>query len=96
MRISGVFSTVKEAADMLAIDQSLVARYCRQGRLDALRISRTWLIRRASLEEFSRLPRERGNPNFKKRAARNHTRKTADTANKQQQRGKKQRVAASC
>lgn len=83
--ITGTFTTVKEAADVLNIDESLVTRYCRQGRLDAIQISRAWLIRRTSLDEFSRQPRERGNPNFK----RSH--KGAKV-----KRRKKRQVAANC
>ena len=62
--ISGSYMTVGEAACQLQIDESLVTRYCRQGRLGAEQVGRQWLIRKRSLETFLKKPRRVGNPNF--------------------------------
>lgn len=63
--ISNIFTSA-EAAHYLNIDQSLVCRYCRDGRLIGEKVGRDWIIRKSALDEFKRVPREPGNPTFKK------------------------------
>jgi len=60
--IRGDFMTVGEVARALKIDESLVTRYVRQGRLAAAQVGRQWLVDRESFQEFRRIPRRRGNP----------------------------------
>lgn len=45
--------TVPKAAKILKIDATLVRRYCRQGRLKAVRVGRDWLIPRLEVEVFA-------------------------------------------
>ncbi|MBI4178898.1 helix-turn-helix domain-containing protein [bacterium] len=45
--------TVRAAAKLLKIDETLVRRYCRQGRLRVIRAGRDWLIPRIEAEVFA-------------------------------------------
>lgn len=47
------FWTAPKAAKLLKIDATLVRRYCRQGRLKAVRVGRDWLIPRIEAEVFA-------------------------------------------
>ena len=54
--------TTAQAADRLNISESLVRRYCRDGRLKAQRIGRDWLIEESDLDQFQQKPRKAGRP----------------------------------
>jgi hypothetical protein len=58
--------SVRVAAERLQIDEALVKRYCQTGRLRATKLpgTRPWIIDAASVEEFAKMPRPVGNPNF--------------------------------
>lgn len=64
------FLTVQEASERLGISPSLVTRYCREGRFNngkavgAISLGKQWVVMQWSVEEFEKIPRERGNPNF--------------------------------
>ena len=58
--------TTDEAADYLGLDRSLIARYCRQGRLEGRKAGRDWVITKSALDAFKKIPREPGNPDFKR------------------------------
>ena len=57
--------SIAEAAIILKLDTSLVARYCRDGRIRATQSGRQWFIGLRDLDEFSKKPRLRGNPMFR-------------------------------
>jgi excisionase family DNA binding protein len=46
------FMTTQEAADKLGFTLQGVSRMIRQKRLDAVRIGRTWLVSRKSVQEY--------------------------------------------
>ncbi|MFC1961139.1 helix-turn-helix domain-containing protein [Chloroflexota bacterium] len=48
------------AAEVLEVDAATVARYIRDGKLPAIKIGKTWLIKREDVAEFQ-LPKP-GNP----------------------------------
>lgn len=58
--------TSSEAASYLGIDQSLVCRYCREGRIAAEKVGRDWIIKKPALDAFRKVPREPGNPSFRR------------------------------
>ncbi len=66
------YLTVKETSERLGITASLVTRYCREGRFDkskavgAISLGKQWVVMHWAIEEFEKIPRERGNPNFGK------------------------------
>ncbi len=66
------YLTVKEASERLGITASLVTRYCREGRFDkgkalgAISLGKQWVVMKWAIEEFEKIPRERGNPSFGK------------------------------
>ena len=66
------YLTVKEASERLGISPSLVTRYCREGRFDkgkvvgAISLGKQWVVMAWAIEEFEKIPRERGNPKFGK------------------------------
>jgi len=62
--IPGTFNAT-EAAEYLGLTDSLVRRYCREGKITADRIGRNWVMRQKALDQFKRTPRQRGNPNFR-------------------------------
>lgn len=64
--IKDVFNST-EAAEYVGLTDSLVRRYCREGRIPAERLGRNWYIRKSDLDRFNRKPRKSGNPNFKSR-----------------------------
>ena len=50
--------STSEAAGELGITDALVRRYCRDGRLKAVRLGeRSWAIARKDLEKFKTIPR---------------------------------------
>ena len=55
------FLTVQQAARELNRSEHRVREYSNEGRLGT-KIGRQWLITRAELEEFKKIPRERGAP----------------------------------
>ena len=57
--------SIAEAAIILKLDTSLVARYCREGRIRATQVGRQWFIGMRDLDEFASKPRMRGNPMFR-------------------------------
>ncbi len=57
MSLTAELISVHDAAIMLNVDRSRVKLLCRQGRFDgATKIARNWVIPRASVENFRRLP----------------------------------------
>lgn len=56
--------TTVEAAEYLGMDGSLIRRYCRKGKLRAIKVGRDWLIEKKALDQFE--PNPPGNPNFLK------------------------------
>jgi excisionase family DNA binding protein len=54
--------SVQEAARIIGIDESLVRRYCKQGRISARPIGRQWALDRNSVLRFAATPRQMGNP----------------------------------
>ena len=54
--------TTQEAAARIGIDDSLVRRYCRDGRIEATKHGHGWWITATALRKFRRRPRLRGNP----------------------------------
>lgn len=64
---NGTFYTSGEAAEYLELSESIVCRYCRLGKLEAIKAGRDWLIHKKALDAFKKIPRERGNPAFKSR-----------------------------
>lgn len=52
--------TAQQAAAMLGIDETLVRRYCRVGRIKADKFGRAWMIAREDVEEFAQVPRKVG------------------------------------
>jgi excisionase family DNA binding protein len=53
--------SVKEVARRLDISESLVRRYCREGRIEAQKIG-GWAITEAALKELETQPRRVGRP----------------------------------
>lgn len=53
---------VAEVAERLGIGPDLVARYCAQGRLEAEKPGRDWLIAPESVARFEQERRGRGRP----------------------------------
>jgi excisionase family DNA binding protein len=60
------FLTVKQAAEILDRDESLVRRYIRKGDLPAESLGWAYVIRESELKKFSKKDRRPGNPNFGK------------------------------
>ncbi len=58
--------TATEAARALKLELSLVCRYCRLGRIKARKYGSAWVISQSALDSFKSVPRERGNPTFKR------------------------------
>lgn len=54
--------TVAEVATRLGIDPSLVARYCKAGRLQAEKPARDWLIEPESVTRFEQERQRPGRP----------------------------------
>jgi len=54
--------SVNDAADRLGLHPSRVRLLCRQGRIKADQIGKTWVIAEREVERFARLPREPGRP----------------------------------
>lgn len=60
--------TVDEAAPVIGICNSLVSRYCKEGRFkDTRRVGPMWLIPEDEVFRFKETERLRGNPMFRKR-----------------------------
>jgi excisionase family DNA binding protein len=62
--LNNVF-TSGEAAEYLGLHDSLVRRYCREAKIKATKLGRTWHIRKGDLDKFSKKARPVGNPNFR-------------------------------
>lgn len=53
------------AATWLHVGETMITRWCREGRFECGKINdRSWWIGVESLIEFSKIPREPGNPEF--------------------------------
>ena len=65
--IRGIF-TAEQAGEYLDLGADVVRLYCREGRINAEKVGRDWIIRRKALDEFRRKPRLVGNPNFFKKS----------------------------
>ena len=61
MAIEGLFSTA-EAAEQLGITESLVRRYCREGRIGS-RVGERWVISADEIRLFGKIKRTPGRPN---------------------------------
>ena len=48
------YKTSKDAAELLGIQPQLVNRYCREGRLNAIKISGQWFIRPKDLKQVAK------------------------------------------
>lgn len=59
------YLTTAEAAVLIGVDVSQVCRYCQDKKLPAIRVGRSWLIRKTDARAFER-PAV-GNPNFQQR-----------------------------
>jgi excisionase family DNA binding protein len=62
--------TSAEAAELLELEVSLVCRYCREGRIEAEKVGRDWIITQSAIKKFRSIPRHPGNPTFRKSARR--------------------------
>jgi excisionase family DNA binding protein len=58
--------SIPQAAEQLNISESLLRRYCRQGRL-GVRIGGRWLVYQDELDEFAKKPRPVGYPKGRSR-----------------------------
>ncbi len=68
MSLTDEYMSVHDAAIMLNIDRTRINRLLNQGRFDgAVKIARNWVIPRASVENFKRLP-----PGVKSRTKQQH------------------------
>lgn len=56
--------SVKEVAEELGVSENRVREYCQEGRLGE-KVGRQWVITRAALDEFKKIPRKRGAPRRK-------------------------------
>jgi len=56
-----LYSTEK-AGERLGMTSFMVARYCRNGRIEAFRLGRPWLITEENLAAFEHIPRKRSGP----------------------------------
>ena len=48
--------TSKEAADLLRLSQQTVVDYIRRGKLPAVKVGRSWLLRREDVERLLEIP----------------------------------------
>jgi excisionase family DNA binding protein len=53
--------TIKQVAEELGLSENRVREFCQEGRLGE-KVGHQWIITRAELEDFKKIPRERGNP----------------------------------
>lgn len=60
------YLTTAEAATVIGVDQSQVCRYINEEKLPAIRVGRSWLIKKQDASKFERPPV--GNPNFQHKA----------------------------
>lgn len=58
--------TVTEAAEYLGMHPRVVRRYCECGRIPCRVVGRNYVITKAALDRFKKIPRLRGNPMFRK------------------------------
>lgn len=54
--------SVSEVAQRLNLSIAMVRRYCQQGRIEAYKIGRDWVIPESSIEKFKQEPRKVGKP----------------------------------
>lgn len=57
--------TTKQAAEELGLSTARVLILIAQKRLKAEKYGRDWIIERTDLEEFKKIPRSPGNPNYR-------------------------------
>jgi excisionase family DNA binding protein len=55
-------TSVPDAAQRLNLSTAMVRRYCQEGRIEAKKVGRDWLITERSLIDFARQPRKVGRP----------------------------------
>lgn len=53
--------SVKQAAEELGLSENRVREFCQEGRFGE-KVGHQWIITRAELEDFKKIPRKRGNP----------------------------------
>lgn len=68
------YLTIQEASDVIGLSPSQLTRHCKAGKLKAKNIGKQWLIEEEDAEKFS--PPPRGNPNFRKNAAKTRGKRT--------------------
>ena len=61
MNTSNALLDIPQAAERLGVSQSLVRRYCREGRL-GFKVGSRWVIDADQLKQFAGTPRKRGRP----------------------------------
>ena len=54
------------AAKILGVSVDRVYQFCKEGRFEAIKIGATWYIDPDTLQEFAKISRSSGNPNFGK------------------------------
>lgn len=64
--MAGVFTPI-EASEYAGLSDRVLRTYCKNGKLTAKRVGRTWAIKKTDLDKFLKTPRPVGNPNFRKR-----------------------------
>jgi len=57
-----------KAAERLGMTNIMVAKYCRHGRIEAIKFGNAWLISEESLVAFERIPRGTPGPGRPKQA----------------------------
>ena len=61
------FLSTIEAAELLNLSDRTVSKYCKEGRLGT-RVGWQYIITDTELALFKKVPRQRGNPNWKKKS----------------------------
>lgn len=54
--------SVEQVAEKAGITVSLIRRYCREGKIQAQKVGRDWVIAQDALDEFLKTPRKVGYP----------------------------------
>ena len=62
MPIEDDILSTEQVADLLGVSPHYVRTLCHDGRLNCFKLSREWLITRASVEEYQRTRRPPGRP----------------------------------
>ena len=56
--------TAREAAEKLGLSKIRVIQFCQQGRIPAEKENGRWKLFEEDVEEFAKMPRRTGNPDF--------------------------------